>query len=162
VAQTALLVSLLLVSVALVFAFVARERQTLFLKRALAAERQGTTLAERLALITENANDVILLFDPSMRIVEANERVTSTHGFTPAEMKTMTLQDLHPPGTRPMSREIFNRIFSGEGAVFETTHRKKDGSSLPVEVSARPVTLADGRYQLAIVRDITQRKAHEA
>jgi hypothetical protein len=32
-------------------------------------------LAPRLALITENANDVIVLFDPSMRIIDANERV---------------------------------------------------------------------------------------
>ncbi len=162
VAQTALLVSLLLVSVALVFAFVARERQTLFLKRALAAERQGTTLAQRLALITENANDVIFLFDPYMRIVEANERVISTHGWTPAELKGMTLEDLYPPERRPFSREMFSRIFDGVGQTFESIHQKKDGSRLHVEVSARPVTLANGRYLLAIVRDITQRKAHEA
>ncbi|MBX7185958.1 MAG: PAS domain S-box protein [Vicinamibacteria bacterium] len=162
VAQTALLVALLLVSMALVFAFVARERQTLFLRRALAAERQGTTLAQRLALVTENANDVIFLFDPAMRIVEVNERVTSMHGWTPAEMKAMTLLDLHAPDARLPCSEAFARVSKGAGEVLETVHRRKDGSSLPVEISARPVTLGGEKYQLAIVRDITQRKAHEA
>ncbi len=158
----ALLVLVLLGAVGLAGAFLLRERHAAVLRRALDAERQRNSVAQRLALITENANDVILLFDPTMRIIEANERVTSTHGWTPFEMKQMSLQDLYPPDRRPVAAEIFSRIFNGAGQVFETVHRRKDGSSLPVEVSARPVTLGDGRYQLAIVRDITQRKAHEA
>ena len=158
----ALLVLVLLGAVGQASVFVLRERHAAFVRRALDAERHGNSLAQRLALITENANDVILLFDPSMRILEVNERVTSMHGWTPAEMKQMTLQDLYPPERRPRAAEIFSRIFNGVGEVFETVHRRKDGSSLPVEVSARPVSLGEGRYQLAIVRDITQRKVHEA
>jgi len=156
------LVLVLLGAVGLAAVFVLRERHAAFLRRTLDAERQGLSVAQRLALITQNANDVILIFDPEMRIIEANERVTSTHGWTPAEMKQMTLQDLYPPDRRPVSAEIFSRIFNGVGEVFETVHRRKDGSSVAVEVSARPVTLGEGKYQLAMVRDITQRKAHEA
>ncbi len=158
------LVSLLVLSVVLAAAFAWRERQAGFLERALEAERRGSTLAQRLALITENANDVILLFDASMRIVEVNERVRSLYGWPPEEMRGMTLEELHPPETRPGAPAIFQRIFrgEGEGGLFETRHLKRDGTLLPVEVSARPVSIGETRYQLVMVRDITQRRAHEA
>lgn len=158
------LVGLLVLSAALAAVFAWRERRAGFLERALEAERRGSALAQRLALVTENANDVILLLDASTRIVEANERVKAFYGYSPEEMRAMSLEHLHPPATRPIAAGVFQRVFGGigDGGVFETRHLKRDGSLLPVEVSARPVSIGEARYQLAIVRDITQRKAHEA
>ena len=44
--------------------------------------------------------------------------------------------------------------------VFESEHRRKDGSVFPVEVNATYVSL-DRDYVLAVVRDITERKRAE-
>jgi signal transduction histidine kinase len=45
--------------------------------------------------------------------------------------------------------------------VFETFHRRKDGSVFPVETSSRMISLGGESFLLSIIRDITQRKAHE-
>ncbi|MFA7291937.1 MAG: PAS domain-containing sensor histidine kinase, partial [Rhodocyclaceae bacterium] len=49
-----------------------------------------------------------------------------------------------------------------EGSVYESVHRRRDGTSFPVEVSTRLIEL-DGRYfHQAIIRDILDRKQAEA
>jgi PAS domain S-box-containing protein len=45
--------------------------------------------------------------------------------------------------------------------MYETVHQRKDGSIFPVEISVRMVEIGSVRHGLGIVRDITERKAHE-
>jgi PAS domain S-box-containing protein len=47
------------------------------------------------------------------------------------------------------------------GILFETTHRRKDGSTFPVEVSSQGATIGGVRALISIVRDITERKQIE-
>ena len=47
------------------------------------------------------------------------------------------------------------------GILFETFHRRKDGSIFPVEVSSRGETIEGARTLISVVRDITQRKRTE-
>jgi PAS domain S-box-containing protein len=47
------------------------------------------------------------------------------------------------------------------GLLFETKHRRKDRTTLPVEVSSVGVNIGGRRLLLSIVRDITQRKRAE-
>ena len=47
------------------------------------------------------------------------------------------------------------------GILFETVHRRKDGSSFPVEVSSKGATIGGVRTLVSIVRDITDRKQAE-
>jgi signal transduction histidine kinase/CheY-like chemotaxis protein len=49
-----------------------------------------------------------------------------------------------------------------EGLTFETVHRRRDGSTFPVEVSSRGGTIEGQRVLLSIVRDISERKQAEA
>ena len=48
-----------------------------------------------------------------------------------------------------------------EGAVFETRHRRRDGSAVEVEVSSVWVEIDGKRHMYASARDITARKALE-
>jgi PAS domain S-box-containing protein len=43
-------------------------------------------------------------------------------------------------------------------AIFESVHRRKDGSVFPVEINIKRVTLEDRRYYVSVARDITERK----
>ncbi len=47
------------------------------------------------------------------------------------------------------------------GVVFETTHRRRDGTVFPVEVSSRAIDVEGRSFHQAIVRDVTERKAAE-
>jgi PAS domain-containing protein len=48
------------------------------------------------------------------------------------------------------------------GGQFEATHRRRDGTSFPVEVSTRSLEINGQRFRQSIVRDITARRSAEA
>lgn len=159
--RTATLVALILISLALAGGLVWRHQQTEYLRLSLIAEHESRELAERLALVSQSANDAILLFDESTRIVEANDRVESLYRRSPAEMRTLSASDLRAGPDRANVEGLFRRIFEGETVVFEARHVRSDGQEFPVEVNSRPVTIAGRRYVLSAVRDITERKNQE-
>ena len=53
------------------------------------------------------------------------------------------------------------RLADAEGAVFETRHRRKDGTIYDVEISHNGVELAGQKLIFCDCRDISQRKAAE-
>ena len=138
-----------------------QQRKIAILRQALVAERRHITPIERLALLAQQANDVILILDDTMRIIEANERVVTFYGRTPAEMRQLTVKDLRPVEAAGTLQADYAAALRPDGIVIETTHRRKDGTVFPVEVSARPVEVDGRRHVFSIVRDITMRKQAE-
>ena len=55
---------------------------------------------------------------------------------------------------------IRNEVGKSGSVIFESRHRRKDGSTFPVEVSVKHVHL-DRSYRVSVVRDITERKRAE-
>ncbi len=153
-------VSLLALLLALGVRHTWRERVVEGRSRAMAAERSKQAALERHAAVLRELNDVVLVLDETLRIREANDRVQTVYGWTEAELLDRPLDDLRAPPAGERTAVDYAGILRG-AAVFETEHGRKDGSRFPVEVSARTVQL-DGRTAVvAIVRDVTVRKAHE-
>ena len=155
------IVAALLLTVALGLGLVWRQRDTTFLRRELVLERERAALAERFAHLMQHANDIILLADTNWRIREANDRALECYGYSLAELQRLSLAELRAPEGRLEFPHQVEEFLARGSAVFETVHRRKDGSTFPVEVSARLVEIGGVRYKLGIVRDITQRRAHE-
>ncbi len=63
--------------------------------------------------------------------------------------------------SRPLD-EITGELSTVGHSIFETEHRRKDGTVLPVEVNTHVVTLQGKRVAVGVVRDITERKFMEA
>jgi two-component system, cell cycle sensor histidine kinase and response regulator CckA len=115
--------------------------------------------ARHLALLSEHADDAVLLVDETGRIVRANDRVREYYGWTPAELAGTSVRDLRAAGELDKFDGHLARIRAEGRLRFETVHRRRDGSTLHVEVSARGFT-ADGRWFFqAICRDQTERLA---
>lgn len=149
----------LIVSLGLAGAFLARQRRADALLRTLEVERERNALAQRLALITRHANDIIILAGADGRILEANERALETYGYTREEIGALTIDRLRAPqaaGDPLMGLDGMRR----ESALFETMHQRKDGSLFPVEVSARGIEIDGAGYLLEISRDISERRKH--
>lgn len=159
--QTCALVAALLAVVGLAIRSLWRLRQAEALGRALVAERERKALLDRLGLVMRHANDAIFLFDADRRIVEASERASVVYGRPLPELVGLHAEDLRPERTRERVRTDFAEALQPAGTVFETLHCRKDGTEFPVEVSARPVAVDGRRHVLSIVRDISERKAHE-
>ena len=159
--RTGLLISLLLLAVALAAAYLWRQRHATLLHHELTLERERKALAERLALLTRHANDIILLLDETGRIVEANDRALTSYGYTLDELRQLPPGGLRPPGAQENLPQQLDLFASREGAVFETVHRRKDGMTFPIEVSGRTVEIEGRQFSLGIYRDLTARKRAE-
>lgn len=98
--------------------------------------------------------------DGNGRIVEVNQAYCSLSGYQRSEILGMHIEDLEAIETPEETAVHFERIMSNGHDIFETLHRRKDGSVFPLEVS---VTLIDskGGRMVCFCRDLTARKAIE-
>jgi len=152
----------LLLAAALGVGFLWRQRDAHFFRRQMLVERERARLSKRLALVTEHANDIILMADEGRQILEANTRAVEAYGYTLEELRQKTLVELRTPAERARFAEHMEALRRQGHLLFETEHQRKDGRVFPVEVSARMVEIEGACYHFTLVRDITERKAHEA
>jgi PAS domain S-box-containing protein len=138
-----------------------RGRETAFVEQERAAERQRLALAERIAMLMKQANDIILLLDVDWRIIEANDRAVETYGYNEDELREMGLRDLRAPVARALFDEEMRKVDLLEGGILETVHQRKDGSTFPVECSLRTSEIDGRSFHQIILRDITERKRAE-
>jgi PAS domain S-box-containing protein len=121
-------------------------------------EAQRRTLANRYEYLNRYANDIIILLDESGRIVEANERAIEAYAYPGDHLLGSNVRDLRDPSAMADMEGQWRAAETSEGIVFETLHRRADGSAFPVEVSSRLITLDDRQYRQSIIRDISERK----
>lgn len=120
----------------------------------------GGALA-RYRLLFEQSRDIILFIALDGRIVDANPAAIAAYGYDRATLRSMTIGDLRDPATIVDISEQIRRADT-EGIVFETRHRRRDGSTFPVEVSSLGADLGRERLLLSIIRDVTARIEAEA
>ena len=118
-------------------------------------------VADHFAKLTRRARDIILLLDPNGLIVEANEAAVKAYGYTLDELMRLTHRDLRIPEDQASIAAQWQAAMAPEGVLFETVHRRKDGSTFPVEISGHAIDVEGLGYRQAFVRDISQRKALE-
>lgn len=152
--------TLLLAAGASIAAWWRRQRER-WLKEQLAVERERAAIAARFEHLMRQANDVVLLADSQGKIIEANQRAVQFYGWSMAELRGLALEDLGVRKTAPEKIHEPEMVFQPCSTPFETCHQRKDGSIFPVEVSVNVVEFDAASLKLAIVRDITQRKAAE-
>jgi len=75
----------------------------------------------------------------------------------------MTPLDLKPEFNLESFQKLLNPLFSGEQeqVLFKTVHRRKDGSLYPVEINLQLFDYGGEKLCLALVVDLTERRAME-
>lgn len=104
--------------------------------------------------ITEQARDIILGVKLDGSICYANQTAVSAYGYTPGELQRMHIRDLRAPETLAEIAAQLDKAKAG-GALFRTTHLRRNGTVFPVEVSTRKIRTQEEELILSIVRDIT-------
>jgi two-component system, cell cycle sensor histidine kinase and response regulator CckA len=112
------------------------------------------------ALIDRTSDIVEVIEVETGRFLDANQQACSAHGYTREEYLLLSVSDVDPlVAARPWGETLAQRRQTGD-LPFESQHRRKDGSTFPVEVNLNFVRL-DREYLVAVVRDITDRKRSE-
>jgi PAS domain S-box-containing protein len=115
---------------------------------------------EKYLLFSENAHDIILFVRRDGRILEANEAAVNAYGYTYEDLLSLSIYDLRAFDPENIVDEQMETSFE-KGILFETMHRRKDGSVLPVEVSSQGKMIGGQKVLLSVIRDITERKKAE-
>lgn len=155
------IIILFILTIGLLLGIIEWSENVRFYREKYEAELDQQALRKHYDYILKYANDIIFLTDRNMVIVEANDRATETYQRNRDELIGMNLKEITAPGAvREIAEE--SRILDDIGfATYETLHVRKDGTVLPVEISARKVEIEGIKYYQSICRDITERKFAE-
>lgn len=112
------------------------------------------------AYLFEHARDIILVIDADDgTIIDVNGAAERAYGYSRDELLALTIFDLRPDAASVTEQM---RVASSRGILFDTLHRRRDGTTFPVEVSSRGETMAGRRCLFSIVRDVSERKRFES
>ncbi len=156
--RLALLVLLLMGSAVGAIALWWRHQAALLERARYEEARAREAHARHLELLSEHADDAVMMIDDAGRIVRANARVQEQYGWSSEELAGLHLRALRAPGHADDLDAQIERLRRDGRLRYETVHRRRDGTTLQVEVSARGFE-AEGRWFFqAIVRDVSERK----
>ncbi len=129
---------------------------------------------ERFRQLFEQSVDAIMVLDERGNVVDVNSQACTSLGYTREELLSMTLRDYE---MRLLSEEeraereraggtLWQRILAEEpGSVTGMhlgEHRRKDGTTFPVEAHVGGVDYGGRRMIFSSIRDITERRTLEA
>jgi PAS domain S-box-containing protein len=124
------------------------------------AEAELRASEARFRTFVDYATDAFFLLDDQSTIVDVNREACDSLGYSRDELIGMHHSDLDVGLDEASIAGLRQRIAAGETVTFETRHRRKDGTSFPVEIRAGQLEQGGQRF-LCLVRDITERKRAE-
>ena len=112
--------------------------------------------------LVDRSNDSIQVVDPkTLRFLDANERACGQLGYTRDELLSLGVFDIDPVVTEASTAKLTEELKRVGFVVMESLHRRKNGSTFPVELSLTRVQLERG-YIVVIARDLTEQNEAEA
>src|SRR5215207_5191783 len=112
--------------------------------------------------VVEQAEENIFLVDAkSRRVLEANDALLRSLGYTYDELKEMTLYDIVAHDQKSVDLNIGRVMQEGTASLGERQYRRKDGSLADVEVNVSAVPYNGERAMCVVAHDVTQRKRAE-
>src|SRR5215470_10191453 len=116
---------------------------------------------ELYAAFLQHVRDIILVIDAGTgAIIDANRAAEIAYRYSLDELRALTIHDLRIDPVDEVKGQM--KRADSSGILFEALHRRRDGSTFPVEISSKGQTIGDQRLLFSIIRDITERKRFEA
>jgi PAS domain S-box-containing protein len=122
----------------------------------VAEQRERERQLRSYRLLSDVTRDIILFVDRiDLTVIEANAAASLTYGYSRSEMAGRHCNDLS--AVELPWHEVLAAADSAEGLSCESTHRRSDGSTFPVEIRAR-TAIIDGQSFIAVtIRDVSER-----
>jgi PAS domain S-box-containing protein len=127
--------------------------------------KRAETLNTRLGRIIEDSANEIYVFDSTtFRFVMVNRGARENLGYSMEELAGLTPLDLKPEFTAEDFADAIAPLRAGsENTVtFSTVHRRKDGSTYPVNVRLQLARNETPPVFFAIITDVTEQRKREA
>ncbi len=121
-------------------------------------------LSLRFGRVIDNSFNEIFIFDAeTLRFIQVNQGARKNIGYSMEELRQMTPLDIKPEIDEKDFAKIVLPLVSTEEPVvfFETTHRRKDGTLYDAEIRLQLMHEEHPPVYVAIIEDVTHRKAGE-
>ncbi|NLE08588.1 MAG: PAS domain S-box protein, partial [Dehalococcoidales bacterium] len=113
------------------------------------------------ARMLDSASDGICLFNIEGNLVYVNDMYCRIHGYEKDELIGMNIRQMDADSSPDWMDWLRDELNTTGTAVFESAHRRKDGSVLRLEVHSTDIEINGQRYNISVERDITERKQAE-
>ncbi len=112
--------------------------------------------------VVEQAGEGIFLFDAeTKRILETNTAFQEMLGYSPEELRRISVYDLISEKPESVDQNVQNALEQRSIMVGERNYRRKDGSTVDVEVGGSVISYGGREVLCAVARDVTERKKAE-
>lgn len=95
------------------------------------------------------------------RILSANQYACRSLGYAANELRAMSVFDIDPAITMDRILEIKEVLDTCGSITHQTMHRRKDGTTFPVEITTNTIPFRGRRVGVSFVKDITEQKQAE-
>ena len=111
--------------------------------------------------LMDQSNDALEIVDPvTLQLLDVNQKSCQDLGYSREELLAMTVFDINPQVNEAIRLQVLAKLRATGFVVREGIHRRKDGSTFPVETSMKFVQM-NRSYIVSFSRDITERKRAE-
>jgi PAS domain S-box-containing protein len=115
----------------------------------------------RARVLFEGIEDAVFVHAPDGRILDANPAASRLLGYSREELLAMTTNDIDDPEFAAGYEDRLKSQLALGHLSCEGRHRTKDGRVIPVDINTSTILFDQQRAVLAVIRDITERKALE-
>jgi PAS domain S-box-containing protein len=109
----------------------------------------------------DHAGEAAYWMGPDAKFVYVNEKASLSLGYMRQELLSMTVHDIDPDFPNVVWGDHWDKVRRELLTMFESHHKKKDGTVFPVEITANFVEYDGREYICSFVRDISERRAAE-
>ena len=125
------------------------------------AEAALVASERRARALFQGIEDAVFVHDLEGHILDANPAASRMLGYSHAEFLRLTTGDIDDPEFAAGFEDRLHQQLTTGHLSCEGRHRAKDGRVIPVDINTATIQLEDQRAVLAVIRDITERKALE-
>ncbi len=135
--------------------------QVIGLVQDITDKKQAEEAAQRFGRILDSSlNELYIISEDSNQFIQASRSAIQNLGFTMEELQKMSLLDINVGFNKAQWAEMTRPLTAGdqEGIVYESVHRRKEGTTYPVEARLQYLRSETPPVFLAEVSDISERK----
>ena len=117
---------------------------------------------EKYRILLDNASDPVLIADVDGNLLEANKKAETLLGYTKEELMRMNITQIHPKEELEKVIHVFRGMRERKlSACSDTKVLRKDGKSVPVDITGTVIEYGGKKLMQGIFRDITEHKRTE-
>ncbi|MWV39508.1 PAS domain-containing sensor histidine kinase [Natrialba sp. INN-245] len=126
-----------------------------------ARERKRERDRERLEVLFDESPNVIIVHDLDGNVIDVNQKHLENLGYDREEVLSMHVTEFETGTSREELEQLWREMDVGSHRKLRGHHRRKGGSTFPVEVWLNKIEIDGEERILAVSRDISERKRRE-